>query len=707
MSMSSEAGVPSESSLPECRTEGFDLLRRPVWILDTDTMRKRYANSAARELWRVGPGEEEEFFARDFTPHSAAIQARLRLTLDRVRAGEVFTERWTFYPDGHPFTVDCLMSGVRLADGHIGMLVEATMPEVAPTERRSVEALRHTLVMVTLYDEEGAVLFRNPSAERCFPGEAHRFAAGFAAPGDGLAMWREALAQKAVQDDAFLGTTVSGDYRMITSRGVRWHGIDIRTTTDPVSGRLAILVNERDITDRVQASARSEYLASHDAMTGLVNRSRFSELLDQAVSVPGSAGALVTVDLDNFKEVNDTHGHAAGDAVLREIGARLRSSLRPGDVCARVGGDEFALLLPGFVDGDGLLRRATELDLRLSQLIIDPVSGGAFSMAASFGIACWPQDGANPATLQRNADLALYVAKAETGRRVRRFDMMMRIDADERHQCVEDLVAAIERDAFEVFFQPLVDLASGGLVGFEALLRWRHPTRGLLLPDRFIAAAESVGLMTPIGRLMFARTCAQIRTWLDAGMEPGRVAVNLSANQFRDRQLAEQLTAQVREAGLPPSRIEFEVPETVTLGRSGEAVLDTLWKLRQAGFSIALDDFGTGHASLTHLRRLPVDTIKIDRTFVAEMEHSDADRAIVHAVAVLGRELSMHVLAEGIENQGQRAGLEALGCDYGQGFLFGHPMDAAAATEWMTARTAGRGERPNVIALPAARRPSA
>lgn len=258
-----------------------------------------------------------------------------------------------------------------------------------------------------------------------------------------------------------------------------------------------------------------------------------------------------------------------------------------------------------------------------------------------------------------------------------------------------------------MFFQPLVDLASGGLVGFEALLRWRHPTRGLLLPDRFIAAAESVGLMTPIGRLMFARTCAQIRAWLDAGMEPGRVAVNLSANQFRDRQLAEQLTAQVREAGLPPSRIEFEVPETVTLGRSGEAVLDTLWKLRQAGFSIALDDFGTGHASLTHLRRLPVDTIKIDRTFVAEMEHSDADRAIVHAVAVLGRELSMHVLAEGIENQGQRAGLEALGCDYGQGFLFGHPMDTAAATEWMKARTAGRGERPNVIALPAARRPSA
>ncbi|MBB3772113.1 diguanylate cyclase (GGDEF)-like protein [Angulomicrobium tetraedrale] len=669
--------------IPECRTEGFELLQRPVWILDTVRMRKHYANAAARALWQVAPGEEAEFFARDFTPHSAAIRARLGLTIDRLRAGEVFTERWSFYPKGQPFMVDCLMSPVRLPNGNVGMLVEATIPEIEAAERRGVEALRHTAVMVSLYDDEGRLLFRNPAAARCFPGAEHRFLAGFSDSAEGRALWRRAFDHEPARTDAFLGKTASGDFRMRTAAGERWHGIDIRTTTDPVSGSISVLVNERDITDRIEAHARSDYLATHDAMTGLINRSRFMELLEAAMQEPGSTGALITLDLDNFKEINDTHGHGAGDVVLREIGARLRANARGRDLCARVGGDEFAILLPGMSDPELLLCRAAEIDLRLSKIIVDPLSDGAFTLAASFGIACWPQDGSSPDALQRNADLALYAAKSETGRRIRRFDMALRRTADQRHQCIQDLGLALANDAFEVHFQPIVELSTARLVGFEALLRWQHPVHGMQLPDMFVPAAESVGLMAPIGGVMLGKTCAQIRAWLDQGLDPGRVAVNLSANQFRDPRLAEQLIEMVRAAGLTPAQIEFEVPETVTLGRRGEMVLATLSSLRESGFGIALDDFGTGHASLTHLRRLPVGKIKIDRSFIADMERSADDRAIVHAVVALGRELGMKVLAEGIENEGQRALLVSIGCDLGQGFHHGRPMDGETATHWL------------------------
>ena len=700
MVRSLERGASTHSSLPDCRTEGLDLLHRPVWILDIDAYRKFYANAAARALWCVLPGEEEEFFNRDFTPHSDAIRSRLGRTTERIRAGEVFTERWTFYPKDRPFTVDCLMSGVRLPNGHVGMLVEATVPEVEPQELRGVEALRHTIVLVTLYSEVGTVLFRNPAAVRAYSDEAHRFVDSFLDREEGRAIWKAAFVPDQARTDAFMGVTVSGEFRVATSAGERWHAMDLRTTTDPVSGRVGLLVNERDITEPMEERARSTYLSTHDIMTGLINRVSFLDRLNDVMERPGSAGALITCDLDGFKEINDTYGHAAGDAVLREIGLRLRASLRPQDVAARLGGDEFAVLLNQVVDPDVLRRRAVEIDLRLRQPIVDPASGGVFSMAASFGIAIWPDDGATPDALQRNADLALYAAKAEGGRRVRHFDMAMRREADERHQCILDLGAAIERDEFEVFYQPIVDLGTRAPKGFEALLRWRHPTRGLLMPDLFIPAAESVGLMAPIGMVMFARICAQLRRWMDEGLDPGRVAVNLSANQFRNSHLADQLREEVVAAGLTPAQIEFEVPETVTLGRSGEVVVDTLSALRKAGFSIALDDFGTGHASLTHLRRLPVDVIKIDRSFIADMERSAEDRAIVHAVIALGRELSMAVLAEGIESEEQRASLQLLGCNLAQGYLFGYPMEPHRAAEWMRAQQARRGD--NIVTFPGA-----
>jgi len=691
----------SNIPLPSSQTDGFHLLQRPVWILDTARKRKVYANAAALKLWRAET--HEELFARDFTPHSPAIRHRLDDTIERLTRGEVFKERWTFYPQGRVFTVDCMMSGVRLADGSVGMLVEANMPDIAPEERRAVEALRHTLIMVTLYDEEGRVLFRNPAASQCYAAEDHTFIASFADRAEGAAMWRDALAHDPHRTDAFMGKPVTGDFRVLTSQGERMHGIVVRTTSDPITGQVCLLANERDVTDRVLASERAEFLASHDTVTGLVNRACFIERLEKAMAKPGSVGGLLMIDLDGFKEINDTHGHAAGDGVLREVGARLRASSRPHDLCARLGGDEFAIILPGLSDPAVLHRRAEELNLRLAQTIEDTVSGGSINLTASFGIALWPEDGISPDVLQRNTDLALYASKADGGNRFQRFDMALRLAADERHQIIEDLRVGIERDEFEVFFQPQMSFRDFHPVGFEALVRWRHPIHGLLLPGRFLAAAESVGLMSPIGNIVIDQACRQMKAWLDAGLAPGRIAINLSSNQFRNHELANLAARTVMEAGLTPSQVEFEVPETITLGRNGESIVGILSDLRRLGFAIALDDFGTGYASLTHLRNLPVDTIKLDRSFINEMNRSLADRAIVRALISLGHDLGMRVLAEGIEIRAQLDAVAELGCDLGQGYLFGRPMPAGEATGWLQAHSPDASTRGRVVSFPAGR----
>lgn len=688
------------SPLPPSNTDGFHLLRRPVWILDTVRKRKVYANAAALKLWGVDTADE--LFARDFTPHSPAIRQRLDDTCERLARGELLRERWTFYPQGHPFTVDCVMTGVRLANGNVGMLVEASMPEIPQEERRAVEALRHTLIMVTLYDSDGRVMFRNPAAAECYPGTNHTFIAGFAEPSAGISVWNTALAHDPHNTDAFMGAPVSGDFRMLTPAGERWHGIDVRTTSDPVTGQVCLLVNERDVTDRVRASERAEFLASNDTVTGLVNRGCFLDRLEKAMAETGSVGGLLMVDLDGFKEINDTHGHAAGDAVLREVGARLRASSRPQDICARLGGDEFAIILPGLSETAVLNRRAEEINLRLGQPI-NHDQLGSISVTASFGAALWPRDGASPDALQRNADLALYAAKSDGGNRFQSFDIALRHAADERHQIIEDLRAGIERAEFEVFFQPLMSFRDFRPVGFEALVRWQHPVHGLLLPGRFVQAAESAGLMTPIGNAVIDIACRQMKTWLDDGLAPGRIAINLSSNQFRNPDLAALVARTVMEAGLVPTQVEFEVPETVTLGRYGESVMGILSDLRRMGFAIALDDFGTGYASLTHLRDLPIDTIKLDRSFIVEMNRSLADRAIVRAVIGLGHDLGMRVLAEGIEIRAQLDAVVELGCDLGQGYLFGRPMPAGDATGWLQAHSPDAALRGRVVSFPAGR----
>lgn len=671
--------------LPECRTDGLAMLRRPVWVLDTGSMRKHFANEAALQLWCVEPGEEAEFYTRDFTPHSEAMRQRLGDLIERISQGEIVTECWTFYPRPRPFTIDALMSGVRLANGHVGLLMEVQQGTSSTDELRAAEALRHTVINVVLFDASGRAVYSNPAAQRCFPGDRRNFHSMFADEEQGAELWHTILGQDEPLTDAFMGRTVSGDFQLSTAQGTRWYSIDARTTADPVTGSLSVLMNQRDVTDRVEAASRAEFFAGYDAVTRLANRHRFVERFERLMGDPESRGALLTLDLNDFKEVNDNYGHAVGDAVLREIGERLRRATRPEDICARLGGDEFAIVMPGVSDLSVLARRVDDISEQLATPIEDPESMLRLSVSASFGVALWPQDGASPDVLQRNADLALYAAKADGVRNVHRFDAEMRRAADERHNCISDLRESLAAGDFEVFYQPLVEVVGRKLIGFEALVRWNHPRRGMLLPADFLIDAESVGLMAPIGDVVIRGACQQVNAWVGEGLDPGRIAVNLSRNHFRGSTRVAELVEIVRSAGLAPGQVEFEVTEAVTFGPRGEHVLEALLELRGQGFSIALDDFGTGYASLMHLRRLPVDTIKLDRTFISDIERSVTDRALVRTIASLGRDLGLRVVAEGIETETLAVAVAELGCECGQGYHFGAPMPAQEATAWLRA----------------------
>ena len=453
--------------------------------------------------------------------------------------------------------------------------------------------------------------------------------------------------------------------------------IQITERTTPDGG---LVISYHDVTALRRASAEIENLAFYDPLTNLPNRRLLMDRMQQAIASSarsGQYGALLFLDLDHFKTLNDTRGHEVGDELLRQVAQRLRSVLGPEDVAGRIGADDFVLLLPTPASRDALAALADQVLGLLGQPY--QVRGREISLSGSAGIVLYPDHGGQARLLAR-ADAAKLAAKRLGGACYAFFEPGMETDAREQLDLLRDLRQAVARQELELFYQPKIDAASGQVTAAEALLRWRHPARGLIAPNTFIPLAERFGLMRELGRWVIDAACQQARLWRDSGLRM-RVAINLSAQQLRQPDIVEQLEQALERYRIQPALLTCEITETVAM-EDTSATQQTLRRLGKLGLHLSIDDFGTGYSSLSYLRQLPAEELKIDRAFVTDVDSSSDARAVVDAVVKLAHALGLRVVAEGVENERQRDTLLALGCDELQGFLYARPMSPQAILLW-------------------------
>ncbi len=433
----------------------------------------------------------------------------------------------------------------------------------------------------------------------------------------------------------------------------------------------------RRIRERWLAEDQIRYLALHDSLTGLPNRLQLRQHLDRAIARSRRHNQLMAVlylDLDRFKDVNDTLGHPTGDALLEEVAARLKASVREIDLVGRLGGDEFAVVAEDLDAADGAVRLARRLCTALSELY--QVNGHEVSTSASIGIALGPVDGTSGETLMKEADLALYRAKQDGRNTFRFFEPAMDAALQKRRQLENDLRKALRKNELYLDYQPQFDLESGRLTGYEALVRWWHPTDGDMPPSTFLPIAEETGLIAPLGEWILRTACGYAVTW-EHGLT---LAVNLSPAQFKTQDIEALVKKVLAETGLAPNRLELEITEA-TLLQNTDAVMETLTRLGQMGVSIAMDDFGTGYSSLSYLTRFPVKKIKIDRSFIDTLGVSPQTSAIVSSIVGLGQSLHVIITAEGVETEDQAEMLKQWGCDQVQGFYYGRPEPEVPESE--------------------------
>jgi diguanylate cyclase (GGDEF)-like protein/PAS domain S-box-containing protein len=464
-----------------------------------------------------------------------------------------------------------------------------------------------------------------------------------------------------------------------------WLGLTaIRDNNNQISNYIGIF---SDISERKEAEARIRYLAQHDVLTGLPNRTMFTADLVSAIASAKKLQqhlALLFIDLDHFKNINDSLGHHYGDLLLKATAERLKSRLKASDSICRQGGDEFILILQDIITPDEVAHIAERLISVLSTPI--QLNEHEVTVSASIGIALYPEDGDNEETLVKNADAAMYHAK-QSGRDQYRFFVKSLNDSVHERLTIENgLRKALERNEFELYYQPQINLVSGKMTGVEALIRWHHPEFGMVPPSRFIPVAEDSGMIIPIGDWVLKEACRQAAAWHQNGLEEIMMAVNLSAVQFRRGDMVKSIYAALETSGLDPAYLELELTESILI-QDTEKVLATVQQLKALGVKLAIDDFGTGYSSLSYLKRFNVDKLKIDQSFIRNMVNDPSDAAIVHAIIQMASSLKLRTIAEGVEDQSMLAPLRLHHCDEAQGYYFARPMPADELMRYATAKT--------------------
>jgi diguanylate cyclase (GGDEF)-like protein len=461
-----------------------------------------------------------------------------------------------------------------------------------------------------------------------------------------------------------------------------------------VDGRLvAAQAIVRNMTERREWEARLAQVTRHDHLTNLPNRVVFMDRLDQALvrvrsRRSGRPLAVLMLDLDRFKLVNETFGHATGDRLLLAVAERLGGCLRDGDTVARLGGDEFAVLLPEIAKASDTAVVVDKIFAALKAPFV--VDAHEVFVSASVGISVAPDDADESGLLLKNADAAMYRAKDQGRSTFQLYSPAMNVSQLERLSLESHLRHALERDEFVVHYQPQIELQSGRIIGMEALVRWRHPEWGLVSPARFIPVAEETGLIIPIGERVLRAACEQNRRWQEQGVAPFRMSVNLSARQFQKVDLRTLVAGVLHQSGLDPRWLELELTESMLMSDADRTVA-TLNALHAMGVGLALDDFGTGYSSLSYLKRYPIDTIKIDQSFVRHITTEADDAAIAVAIIAMANSLKLTVVAEGVETEEQKAFFVQQGCDAIQGYLISRPLPAEEITEWLRGRSARGG----------------